>query len=99
MSLRCLERASLHVSTVLPARTRDANRRPTPSLEQLTPREQEIAGYLKLGWTNRRIAEELVVSPGTVKNHVEHIMAKLQVSDRTQAVVRALELGIIELPQ
>jgi DNA-binding NarL/FixJ family response regulator len=74
-----------------------ANRRPTPSLEQLTPREFEIAGYLKLGWTNRQIAEELVVSPGTVKNHVEHIMAKLGVSDRTQAVVRALELGIIEL--
>jgi DNA-binding NarL/FixJ family response regulator len=74
-----------------------ANRRPTPSLEQLTPRELEIAGYLKLGWTNRRIAEELVVSPGTVKNHVEHIMAKLGVSDRTQAVVRALQLGIIEI--
>jgi DNA-binding NarL/FixJ family response regulator len=74
-----------------------ANRRPTPSIERLTPRELEIAGYLKLGWTNRRIAEELVVSPGTVKNHVEHIMAKLGVSDRTQAVVRALELGIIEI--
>jgi DNA-binding NarL/FixJ family response regulator len=76
-----------------------ANRRPTLSIEQLTPRELEIAGYLKLGWTNRRIAEELVVSPGTVKNHVEHIMAKLGVSDRTQAVVRALELGIIELSE
>ena len=78
---------------------KQANRRPTPSMEQLTPRELEIAGYLKLGWTNRRIAEELVVSPGTVKNHVEHIMAKLGVSDRTQAVVRALELGIIELSE
>jgi DNA-binding NarL/FixJ family response regulator len=74
-----------------------ANRRPAPSLERLTPRELEIAEYLKLGWTNRRIAEELVVSPGTVKNHVEHIMAKLGVSDRTQAVVRALQLGIIEI--
>jgi DNA-binding NarL/FixJ family response regulator len=74
-----------------------ANRRPMTSLERLTPREFEIAEFLKLGWTNRQIAEELVVSPGTVKNHVEHIMAKLGVSDRTQAVVRALELGIIEL--
>jgi DNA-binding NarL/FixJ family response regulator len=76
-----------------------ANRRPTPSIEQLTPRELEIAEFLKLGWTNRRIAEELFVTPGTVKNHVEHIMGKLGVSDRTQAVVRALELGIIELSE
>jgi DNA-binding NarL/FixJ family response regulator len=82
---------------ISPKLANQRNRHPTPSLEQLTPRELEIAGYLKLGWTNRRIAEELVLSPGTVKNHVEHIMDKLQVSDRTQVVVRALQLGIIEL--
>jgi len=50
---------------------------------------------LALGKTNRQIAEDFVLSMGTLKNHVEHIIAKLNVSDRTQAVVRALEPGII----
>ena len=63
----------------------------------LTPRELEVLGLMKLGRTNRQIAEELVISLGTAKNHVEHIIAKLGVSDRTQAVVRALELGILGL--
>jgi two-component system response regulator DegU len=52
---------------------------------------------MKLGRSNREIATDLVISLGTAKNHVEHIMAKLDVSDRTQAVVKALELGILEL--
>jgi DNA-binding NarL/FixJ family response regulator len=58
-----------------------------------------VLGFLKLGRSNRQIAEELVISLGTVKNHVEHIIAKLGVSDRTQAVVRALELGILDLSE
>jgi DNA-binding NarL/FixJ family response regulator len=66
-------------------------------LDPLSPREHEVLGLMKLGHTNRQIAEELVVSIGTAKNHVEHIIGKLGVSDRTQAVVRALELGILEL--
>ena len=64
-------------------------------LEPLTPRELEVLGLLKRGWTNPQIARKLVISPKTVKRHVEHIITKLGVSDRTQAVVRALELGII----
>ena len=66
-------------------------------VRQLTPRELEVLGLLKLGMTNRQIAQELVISPGTAKNHVEHIIQKLEVSDRTQAVVRAFELGILDL--
>ena len=66
-------------------------------IEPLTPRELEILELLKEGYTNRQIARELFISPGTVKNHVEHIIAKLGVSDRTQAVVRGLELGILKL--
>ena len=65
--------------------------------EALTRRESEVLGLMKLGKSNRQIAEELVISPGTAKNHVEHIIAKLEVSDRTQAVVRGLELGILGL--
>jgi two-component system, NarL family, response regulator DegU len=67
----------------------------TYTVESLTPRELEVLGLMKLGRTNRQIAADLVISLGTAKNHVEHIIAKLGVSDRTQAVVRALELGIL----
>jgi DNA-binding NarL/FixJ family response regulator len=66
--------------------------------EPLTPRELEVLRLLALGHTNRQVAEELVISLGTAKNHVEHIRVKLGSSDRTQAVVRALELGLITLP-
>jgi DNA-binding NarL/FixJ family response regulator len=68
-------------------------------IEALTPRELEVLGLMKLGRTNRQIAQDLVISLGTAKNHVEHIIAKLGVSDRTQAVVRALELGILGLSE
>ena len=63
--------------------------------EPLTPREIEILRLLARGLKNRQIAEHLVISPGTVKVHVQHIIAKLGVSDRTQAAVRAIELGIL----
>jgi DNA-binding NarL/FixJ family response regulator len=53
---------------------------------------------MKLARTNRQIAGDLVISlVGTAKNHVEHIISKLGVSDRTRAVVQALELGLIDL--
>ena len=63
--------------------------------EPLTARETEILRLLAQGQTNPQIARELVVSPGTVKNHVRDIIAKLGVSDRTQAAVRAMELGLL----
>src|SRR5215208_4537223 len=69
----------------------------TPAVESLTPRELEVLGLMKLGRTNRQIAADLVISLGTAKNHVEHIISKLGVSDRMQAVVKALELGILNL--
>jgi DNA-binding NarL/FixJ family response regulator len=69
------------------------------AVEPLTPRELEVLELMKLGRTNRQIAKDLVISIGTAKNHVEHIIAKLGVSDRTQAVVKALELGILDLTE
>jgi DNA-binding NarL/FixJ family response regulator len=66
--------------------------------ERLTPREHEVLRLLAQGQTNREIAKSLVVSVGTVKVHVEHIIAKLGVSDRTQAAVRAVELGLLGTP-
>ena len=63
--------------------------------ERLTPREREVLQLLAQGQTNREIAGALSLSVGTVKIHVEHIIAKLGVSDRTQAAVRAVESGLL----
>jgi len=61
----------------------------------LTPRESEGLQLLTQGRTNRQIAGELVIAPGTAKLYVERILGKLGVSDRTQAAVRAVELGLV----
>ena len=63
--------------------------------ELLTDRELEVLPLLASGLTNQEIAQRLVISPGTVKHHVRHIASKLGVSDRTQAAVRAVELGLL----
>lgn len=76
-------------------RAKRVSREAADAVDPLTPRELEVLGLMKLGRTNRQIAADLVISLGTAKNHVEHIIAKLGVSDRTQAVVKALELGIL----
>ena len=52
-------------------------------------------GLLAAGRTNRQVAAELHLSLSTVKRHVEHIIEKLEVSDRTQAAVKAIELGLL----
>ncbi len=62
---------------------------------QLSRREREVLQLLTQGQTNREIAQSLILSVSTVKIHVEHILAKLDVSDRTQAAVRAIELGLV----
>jgi DNA-binding NarL/FixJ family response regulator len=61
----------------------------------LTKRELEVLRLLAQGQTNQEIAQGLVVSPLTVKTHVQRIIGKLGVSDRTQAAVRAAELGLL----
>ena len=66
----------------------------TVQAERLTPRQRAVLRLLVRGWTNREIAAELRVAPGTVKNHVAKILATLDVSDRTQAAVRAVVDGI-----
>lgn len=63
--------------------------------ERLTPREREVLHLLVQGLTNRQIARTLVISVSTAKAHVEHIIGKLGVSDRTQAAVKAVEMGIV----
>lgn len=64
--------------------------------EPLSLREREVLHLLAQGQTNREISKYLMLSVSTVKIHVEHILSKLAVSDRTQAAVRAVELGLFQ---
>ncbi len=66
-------------------------------LEALTPRELEVLALLAQGKSNPQIAQELTISRATAKTHVERIIGKLRVSDRTQAALRAIELGLVTL--
>lgn len=62
---------------------------------RLTRREREVLRLVAQGHTNQEIGRELMLSVSTVKTHIEHIIAKLGVADRTEAAVRAAELGLI----
>lgn len=62
---------------------------------QLTEREQEILALLGHGASNREISETLYIAGGTVKNHLSNILSKLGVRDRTQAALKARELGLL----
>ena len=67
-------------------------------LDDLTPREREILRLVAAGYANREIASALHLAEGTVKNHVSSLLAKLGVRDRTRAVLRALQLGLLAEP-
>ena len=97
LAARLLRRLAAEVRE--PANRLQPSQRRAQMSEPLTPREIEVLECVALGKSNREIAEDFVLSVGTVKNHVEHIIGKLGVSDRTQAVVLALELGIISFPE
>lgn len=63
----------------------------------LTPREVEVLGFVAKGMANKEIAHQLGTASGTIKMHVQNILAKLGASDRTHAVTIALERGILHL--
>ena len=63
-----------------------------PELEQLTPREKEVLQLIAKGLNNREIAEKLFISERTVKNHVNSILSRLNLRDRTQAAIFASSL-------
>jgi len=71
--------------------------RTTPQVELVEPlseREREILGLITAGASNREIAERLFLAEGTVKNHITNILGKLGVRDRTQAALKAKDLGL-----
>src|SRR5579859_1638036 len=72
---------------------RPAVRQPLP--EPLSPREQEVLQLLARGFSNQQIADHLVISLHTAKRHVKHLLAKLVVTNRTQALARARELHLL----
>ena len=69
---------------------------PSATLDSLTMREMEILRLIAQGQSNQQIADALFISVGTVKGHVNHIFSKLDVKNRTQALVRARELKLLE---
>jgi DNA-binding NarL/FixJ family response regulator len=86
MTDRLLRAASGHASEVT------GIDRPLP----LTDRELDTLRLVAAGYSNREIAAALHLAPGTVKNHVSNVLLKLGVRDRTRAVLRALDLGLLD---
>jgi DNA-binding NarL/FixJ family response regulator len=75
---------------------RPAIDRPSPTaLDGLTDREREVLGLIAQGLSNREIAEKLFLSEGTVKTHIKRIFFKLDLRDRTQAVILAYDIGLV----
>lgn len=67
---------------------------PEEAFPELTPRELEVLGLIAQGDNNSDIAEKLVISGKTVRNHITNIFSKLQVADRAQAIIKAREAGL-----
>ncbi|WP_448811902.1 response regulator [Agromyces bauzanensis] len=84
-----LARLMRHFSTRPPAASE-----PLPALAELSEREREVLALIGAGRSNAEIAEALVISMATVKTHVRHIFAKLDLRDRAQAVVFAHDAGL-----
>jgi DNA-binding NarL/FixJ family response regulator len=76
--------------------TRNARPEPPKGLDELTTREREILRLITTGLSNAEIGAQLYISDTTVKTHVTHILQKLNLRDRVQAVVMAYQTGLFE---
>jgi len=79
--------------------TRSPRPAPPKGVDELTSREQDVFRLIANGLSNAEIAQELYISDTTVKTHVTHILQKLDLRDRVQAVVLAYETGLFDLRQ
>ena len=68
----------------------------SPELDVLTPREREVLSLIGAGLSNHEIADHLVLGEGTVKTHIGHLFAKLDLRDRAAAVVFAFDHGLVQ---
>ena len=66
-----------------------------PLLDNLTERERDVVRLMSRGYSNREIAYALHTAEGTIKNHVSNVLSKFGVRDRTSAVLKALETGLL----
>ena len=86
----------------IPSRRRQRQTRPAPTtgapadLSELSERELEVLTHIARGLSNAEIAQALFVTEATIKTHVTHILTKLTLRDRVQAVVLAYESGLVE---
>lgn len=100
-AIRCLAAGGSLIQPALTDRTRRSQARLPHTFESihrpepLTERERDVLRLLAGGYSNREIGTALGMAEGTVKNHASSIFAKLGVRDRTRAVLRALELGVL----
>lgn len=82
------------IASLSPAFPAQAGRPASPLPAGLTPREAEVLSLIAAGMSNREIAAHLVVSEGTIKSHVNHLLAKIDARDRAQAVSYAYQRGL-----
>ncbi|MFV0625320.1 response regulator transcription factor [Sphingomonas sp. ac-8] len=92
------ETGALDVVPLLRAQHRRGATAPARILEQLSRREREVLEHLARGAPNKVIARLIGASEGTVRVHMKSLMRKLRVANRTQAAVRAVELGVASPP-
>jgi LuxR family maltose regulon positive regulatory protein len=83
------------ILAAMPGKTDHVEQRQVTMLEPLSEREIEVLRLITLGMSNREIADELVISTGTAKSHVHNLCGKLGVSSRTEAAVKAKDLGLV----
>jgi LuxR family maltose regulon positive regulatory protein len=79
----------------LSSQTGAASQKTSAAREALSPTQLRVLGLLNRGLSNQKIAEELGIGVGTVRWHLNHIFGKLQVRNRTEAVVKARETGLL----
>jgi DNA-binding NarL/FixJ family response regulator len=95
-AIRAAHTGETLIDPVVAARLVEAIAQPPgePARERLTAREQEVLALIARGYSNKRIALELGIAEKTVKTHVGHVLGKLGVTDRTQAAVHAVRMGL-----
>lgn len=100
-ALRSLARGERYVSKNIlsAAGGRSGAERLSDPLGEITPREREVLYWLALGLTNKEISKKMILSEKTIKNHVSHILKKLELTDRTKAAALAWREGLPQISE